>query len=637
MVSEYRLTERLEGGELAELYRGERDGGPVVVKLFHERTSVKGYAQLLADITNKLGAVHHPGISHTIDIGLVQRRLAIVREDSGRYTLGQVLQRLNTKEVVITSALALGMIIDLLDAVTEAHGAGVVHGAMTPGNVLVSHEGRPSVCDFGALAALNSVAALKKNFAARGRSAYRAPELQKGEEITMQCDVYSLGAMTYELLTLREAAGESAQVSTRREALPAPSRLDRRLNSRIDPIVMRALDPVPGRRYKTTAEFASTLREFLTASGGLPPREEQKRFVDQLFPHDVQLQPSTQVPFTERFTLASVEGADVDVEERSMVLTPRASFSGSIEEMPVVADAREAITGEVEAADVARRLGPGDERERSTDWHAPAGAMPASARSGPKESLNPDILKRMKVIEDFAQAAPAAEKPDDTNPNGERLKTEEVPKTVFPGRPKEPELATEPKVMAVATPAESQPIALEDSILTPDGKRRRMITEERNLQKAEKKRKAWLPLVFASAMAAIAFLLLGAWRWSAGESLPAYDAPPPSSRVRPMPPKRPQPPPQKIDATPKPPVVDNCYQPKKGAQLGYLSVASTRAVAVVIDNDTVCGSLSKIPVAAGQRKIVVIDPRTKEDYSAPTRIEAGKVTKLIPYFKSGPR
>jgi len=635
VASAYRLTGRLEGGELAELYRAERDGGgTAVVKLFHEKTSVKAYARSIAEATHKLVGVTHPGIAHVVDIGLVKRRLAIVREDRGRYTLGQALQRLNTKEVVITSALAMALVIDLLDAVSDAHAAGVLHGAMTPGNVLLSAEGRPSVCDFGALAALNSVPALKKNFAGRGRSAYRAPELMKGEAITAQCDVYSLGAMTYELLTLREAAGEGTQVSTRREALPPPSRLDRRLNSRIDPVIMRALDPVPGRRYKSPVEFAASLREYVTANGGLPPREELKRFVDQLFPNDVQIVPSGAVPFAEAFTLEGIDGADVeDVEERSMVLTPRASFSASLEQFPAVAAAG-AETEENPGPDGLTPPAYDPERERSTDWHAPAGAMPLTARSGPKESINPDVLKRVRHIEDF-ESSPRNEAvaPD-------KAETQELPK-IFPGKREEKAAVTE-KAPVVPVPkqpreAESQPVSLENSIVLPDGKRRRMITEERNIARLEAARKRWIPIVAGSALAALAFLLLGTWKWSSGGAVQVY-TPAVVERPRPPPPRRPPPPvrpppPSKLadDDRPK---VESCYTTKKGAPLGFLSVDSKKPVTVMIDGDAVCGSLSKIALPAGLRKIVVIDARTDEKYDAPTRIEAGKTTRLIPIFKN---
>jgi serine/threonine protein kinase len=636
-VPSYRLTEKLEGGELAELYRAQRDGGvgSVVVKLFHERTSAKGYAQAIADTTNRLSQIFHPGICHVVDVGTIKRRLAIVREDSGKYTLGQVLQRLNTKEVVITSGLAMALVLDLIDAVAEAHGIGIVHGAMTPGNVLVSAEGRASVCDFGALSALNSVSALKKNFAARGRSAYRAPELLKGEGVTSQSDVYSLGAMTYELLTLRVATSDAAQVSVRRDALPPPSRLDRRLNSRIDPIIMRALDPAPGRRYRTTSEFGASLRDFLSANGGMPPRDELKRFVDQLFPDDVKLVPSTAVPFSDEFQLANVEGADLDAgEERSMVLTPRAAFSGSLEEMPAVVDparnadvGREAITGPNDGP-TPEQLDP--ERDRSTDWHAPVGAMPSTARSGPKESLNADVLKRVRRIEDFeGKKGPSAE---DTLPAGMRFETAEDMPRIFPGR-RDPS-PTE-KVETVALPADSQPISLESSIIDDDGKRRRMNTEERNIAKTEAAHRKWLPIVFAAGAAALAFLLLGIWKWSSSQ-LPPIEVPQYVEKPRPV--KRPPPPPKKEKERdrdePTRSVVENCYDgPRKGAPVGYLAVLTDRRVSVLVEGEAVCGRYEKIPVAAGTRMITVIDTRTKEQYEHATRIEAGKTFPLSPTFK----
>src|SRR5262245_34509566 len=96
----YRLTGRLEAGDLAELFRAEREDGagpiPVVVKLFHPRTTDPAYAAEIAAVEQKLAGAFHSGIAHVIDIGLVKQRLAIVREDKGGFTLGQALQRLNT-------------------------------------------------------------------------------------------------------------------------------------------------------------------------------------------------------------------------------------------------------------------------------------------------------------------------------------------------------------------------------------------------------------------------------------------------------------------------------------------------------------------------------------------------------------
>src|SRR5574337_129314 len=134
MPVSYRLTGRLEAGDLAELFRAEREDvngpTPVVVKLFHPRTTDPGYASDIADTEQKLAGEFHSGIAHVIDIGLVKQRLAIVREDKGGFALGQALQRLNTKEVLLSMPLALSYVLGLLELMQLAHDNGVVHGAL---------------------------------------------------------------------------------------------------------------------------------------------------------------------------------------------------------------------------------------------------------------------------------------------------------------------------------------------------------------------------------------------------------------------------------------------------------------------------------------------------------------------------
>ncbi len=497
MAPEYRLTGRLEGGELAELYRAEKIGGSaMVVKLFHPRTTDAAYARSIAETQNKLLNVAHPSIAQVIDIGIVQNRLAIVRNDHDGFTLGQALQRLNTREVVITSALAMSIVIELLETVQAAHAAGVLHGAMTPGNVLLSMSGRPSVCDFGALAALAAVPALRKNFSERGRSSYRAPEVGKGEGLTIQSDVYSLGAMMYELLTLKEPSTGAGQVSTRRDLLPPPSRIDRRLNSRIDPIVLRALDPVAGRRYRTTAEFASALREFLTQNGGLPARDELARMMIQLFPPDVanMFAATNALPFETVFTLETVDGAHLEeLDERSVVVSERQSFSGGTLEMPAIT--ADEPTGLVAALAHEESSAPTVMQPRPDDWHAPPASMPpGTSRSGPKDTIHPDVLKRVKHIEDFEPRT------DDTIETPRRAETTPDMPRVFPGRP-EPVLPPKPsppkkdKSSYFAVSGDLEPRA-GDGFIIENGKRRRLITEERNIARIEKSHRKWIPIVF---------------------------------------------------------------------------------------------------------------------------------------------
>ncbi|MFL5350056.1 MAG: serine/threonine protein kinase [Hyalangium sp.] len=346
MTASYRLTGQIEAGDLAELYKASRESsGDVVVKLFHPKTSDPAYARALAETSSVLASLPHAGIVHSVDIGFVKQRLAVVREHVDGYTLGTVLQRLHTKEVILQSALALYLVIQLLETVQQAHDAGVIHGAITPGNLLLSREGVPGICDFGALRALMAVPELKRSFATRGRSAYRAPEVGRGDEPSAVSDVYSLGSIAYELLTLREAVVSGGSLSTRSGGLPPPSRLDRRINSRLDPLILRAVDPLPSRRYRSAGDFASVLRNFFSASGGMPGQEDLRRFIRELVPNEVNLSTLGAVPFSEPFSLTPVSGAEiahVHAEPLEASVVTRIPFSRSLSEDEAAAETTEA-------------------------------------------------------------------------------------------------------------------------------------------------------------------------------------------------------------------------------------------------------------------------------------------------------
>ena len=108
----YRLLGRLETGDLSELFRAEVDGQPVVVKLFHARTTDAAYAKVVADAAIHLRPVSHRGIAKVLRVGLTGTRLAVVRDGFGRYTLGQALIRLNTREVHLPPAVALSVMVE---------------------------------------------------------------------------------------------------------------------------------------------------------------------------------------------------------------------------------------------------------------------------------------------------------------------------------------------------------------------------------------------------------------------------------------------------------------------------------------------------------------------------------------------
>ncbi|HEX8821042.1 MAG TPA: serine/threonine-protein kinase [Archangium sp.] len=689
MSSTYRLTGRVEAGELAELYEAvqEPEGIRVVIKLFTPKTSDPRYAGVMAGTYGVLNPLHSDGIVHVVDMGFVKDRLAVVRESVDGHSLGTALQRLNTKEVILPPSIALSIVIQLLEAVERAHAVGVVHGAITPGNVLLSRAGQPAVCDFGALQALMAVPELKRAFVGRGRSAYRAPEVGRGDMPDVLSDIYSIGAIAYELLTLREAVIPEGGVSTRRAGLPPPSRLDRRIHARLDPIILRALEPIPSRRFRSCGEFASALRNCLSTNGGLPGGEESRRFVAELFPNEVSLGALGPVPFSERFGLTPVSGVSLaqvsaDALDKSVVVRP--SFSPALSE----ADTMEAppafeeyrpeptvfpaatpapVPAPVPVLDrrildsthiltqgtVLPREVPGEDEQT---WVAPPGAAPkarraavvmggAAAKEGTRVGKNP----RLRMVEDFSRPEPSAVPEGDEEDRIDTAKLEPEPKL-------EPTLVR--SRVSEGTVSRSRPPPDRSSYIpmppptAPDmpavgGKR--LFTEERNLLADARRRRRMLVLVGVTALVGVVFFALGVWKFSQRpESEPDPKVSAVSGAVEQYLQQPVQPPPAPVPSKPRPAPsqesegasTPNAAEESRKPGLGYVSISANRPARAYIDGVRVKRNLPLVryPVRPGTREIIVETlglPRQRELFEV--RLERGEHKKLEQLFPTASR
>ena len=430
MGRRYRLLLKLEEGAFAEHYKGSAEGAgapDVLIKLFTPKASDPAYAKGLLDAATHTRSLGNPSALGFDEIGGVQGRIAAIRPFVEGYNLGDALRRLSTKEVVLPPALALYIVAEAAQVVSAAHKAHWVHGAITPGNVLLGADGKVRVVDFGALEAMNASEALRP-LATKGRSAYRAPEIKNAGSTSPSADVYSLGAIAYELLTLISVAtARSGGLSTKRDSLTPPSRADRRINARIDPPIMRALETAATRRFRTAAELSDALRGLFSILGYAPGAAEAAKFVKELFPNEVSITAGIgPVPFTEPFTLLPLEGTTSTVDVQASLDDERAPFTGP--ELPAF-DAKagpppawKTAPSAVPAMDShsAQTLPPGAKApankpgdEEFEEWDAPPGVMPQApslnrrnrraARDSTPSGDAPDTLQEGSALNEDAR------------------------------------------------------------------------------------------------------------------------------------------------------------------------------------------------------------------------------------------
>jgi Tol biopolymer transport system component/tRNA A-37 threonylcarbamoyl transferase component Bud32 len=218
-------------------------------------------------------ALNHPNIITIHDIQDDGAQCCIVMEYVDGRTLDQMIARRG-----LPAAEVLGYAIPLADALGRAHAAGIVHRDLKPGNVMVTGEGRIKVLDFGLaklverrdddpLAATQTMKGTAEG-TILGTVAYMSPEQAEGRKVDARSDIFSFGAVLYELLTGRKAFEGGSPLSTLAAILHKEPELDRLAGSvprDLEKLIGRCLRKDPGRRFQIMDDVRISLQELAEA------------------------------------------------------------------------------------------------------------------------------------------------------------------------------------------------------------------------------------------------------------------------------------------------------------------------------------------------------------------------------------
>ena len=261
----YRVVGELGRGSFGAVYEAvdEKTDRRVAVKLLAtvERASPDERAQVLRWFQREgkaLSWLDHPGIVAFQEMGVQGELPFLVMELVSGGTLAEEL------EEGLTLRRAVEILKQLLDALLHAHQAGVVHRDLKPANVLLTHEGRAKVTDFGLAKISTSIAASMGTQGVFGTPNYMSPEQAAGRAVDLRSDIYSLGAIAFEMFTGRKAYDGNVTSMLYRiiyEAAPLPSSIRSELPASLDRFVARAMEKNPELRFASAAEMAKALSE----------------------------------------------------------------------------------------------------------------------------------------------------------------------------------------------------------------------------------------------------------------------------------------------------------------------------------------------------------------------------------------
>ncbi len=212
-------------------------------------------------------ALDHPGIVPVFEVGRHEGHhfLAMAFVDGpslhGRLQGGPLPQR-----------EAAALVRQVAEAIAAAHDRGIVHRDLKPHNILLDHDGRPKVTDFGLAKRLDGGSELTSTGQVLGTPSYMAPEQAGGgKDVGPAADVYALGAVLYALLTGRPPFQAPTVFDTLMQVMEqepaAPSALNRRIDRDLETICLKCMEKSPARRYASARDLAADLGRYLD---GLP-------------------------------------------------------------------------------------------------------------------------------------------------------------------------------------------------------------------------------------------------------------------------------------------------------------------------------------------------------------------------------
>jgi Tol biopolymer transport system component len=266
----YEIIDRLGAGGMGEVYRARdpRLGREVAIKVLSPSGPVdRDRLRRFDQEARAAGALSHPNILVVFDTGTHEGMPYVVFELLPGETLARHIAR-----GAVSPRKAVDYAVQIAEGLSAAHEKGIIHRDLKPGNILVTDDGRVKILDFG-LAKLRepeaapdsdtTAEALTEPGIGLGTAGYMSPEQVEGLSVDHRSDIFSFGAVLYEMLSSRKAfpgrLASQAMMAVLRQDPPPLARVHR-VSVALARIVHRCLEKRPSERFQSAHDIALALR-----------------------------------------------------------------------------------------------------------------------------------------------------------------------------------------------------------------------------------------------------------------------------------------------------------------------------------------------------------------------------------------
>ncbi len=280
LADRYRVDELVARGGMSEVYRGwdVRLDRRVAIKVLTRSLAADGAAvRRMEREARAVASLQHPNVVAVYDHG--------EEGDGTPFLVMEWIEGRSLKDVVADGPLpeqeARRITLQLLSALEHAHEHGIVHRDIKPQNVLMTPDGVAKLTDFGIAHSIDATHGLTMAGQIVGTAAYLSPEQAKGQPVTAASDVYSVGAVLFEMIAGRPPFAADTAMATALmhvdDPVPDVRALRRDASPAIAAVIARAMAKRPADRYPSAAAMAAELTDDADATLVVAARPGRRR------------------------------------------------------------------------------------------------------------------------------------------------------------------------------------------------------------------------------------------------------------------------------------------------------------------------------------------------------------------------
>ncbi len=299
----YYLIERVNIGGMAEVFKGVSYGVEGFERLFAVKRVLPNisedqeFIEMFIDEAKIAVQLNHANIGQIFELGNAENSYFIAMEFVQGKDLRALFDRVRKRNERIDIPMTCHIVKEVCEALEYAHNKknerqealNLVHRDVSPQNIIVSYDGEVKLIDFGIAKAAGKASKTQAGIL-KGKFGYMSPEQVRGRPIDRRSDIFSLGVVLFELLTLERCFQGESDFSTlekvRNVDIRRPASLNRDIPPELERIVLKALSRSPEERYQSAAELQDALQKFLYQSGSFYARKDLSGWMKRTFDAD---------------------------------------------------------------------------------------------------------------------------------------------------------------------------------------------------------------------------------------------------------------------------------------------------------------------------------------------------------------